>query len=62
MSDKQFEEHFCKEVLKQTVERNNRYSNEVKDELKMLIDSSRSAQELFVAILCYFAEKGGNLV
>lgn len=62
MSDKQFEEHFCKEVLKQTVERNRRYSNEVKDELKMLIDSSRSAQELFVAMLCYFVEKGGNLV
>lgn len=62
MSDKQFEEHFCKEVLKQTVERNRRYSNEVKDELKMLIDSSRSAQELFVVMLCYFAEKSGNLV
>ncbi len=56
-----FEEHLYKEVLKRIVDGNDRYPQSVKDDLKQIVDSAHSFEELFESMLIYFAGKRSNM-
>ena len=49
------QEHFTKEALKLTVDNSPNYSDQVKQDLKKIIDAGHTPEEIAKAILLYFA-------
>lgn len=48
-------EHQSKEILKNMVDNTQGYTEKMKCDLKGIIDTSRSPEELFQAVLLYFS-------
>ena len=61
MQGKNMEEHFCKEVLKKIVDNSKKYLQNEKEDLKFIIDESKTVEEMVEMMLIYFAGKRNNL-
>lgn len=61
MQGKNMEEHFCKEVLKKIVDNSKKYLQNEKEDLKVIIDESKTVEEMVEMMLIYFAGKRNNL-
>lgn len=61
MQGKNMEEHFCKEVLKKIVDNSQKYLQNEKEDLKVIIDESKTVEEMVEMMLIYFAGKRNNL-
>lgn len=61
MENNELEEHIYKETLKKIVDNGNRYTQNMKEELKALIDGAHSDRELCKLLITYFADKNYNL-
>ena len=55
------EEHFCKDVLKKIVDNSKKYLQNEKEDLKVIIDESKTVEEMVELMLIYFAGKRNNL-
>ena len=54
-TDGKFIEHFAKERLKQTIDNNYNFTEKQKHELKLIVDSGRTPEDVIKGILAYFA-------
>lgn len=61
MQGKNMEEHFCKDVLKKIVDNSKKYLQNEKEDLKVIIDESKTVEEMVELMLIYFAGKRNNL-
>lgn len=61
MQGKNMEEHFCKDVLKKIVDNSKKYLQNEKEDLKVIIDESKTVEEMVEMMLIYFAGKRNNL-
>ena len=55
MNQENMQEHFTKEALKLIVDSSPNYSDQVKQDLKKIIDAGNTPEEIAEAILMYFA-------
>ena len=55
MNLKRMQEHLTKEALKRIVDNSPNYSDQVKQDLKKIIDAGHTPEEIAEAILMYFA-------
>lgn len=55
MNDNEAKEHITKETLKKIVDGSNRWSEQVKVNVKAIIDSSKSPEEILQGVLLYLA-------
>ena len=55
MNQKRMQEHLTKEALKLIVDNSPNYSDQVKQDLKKIIDAGHTPEEIAEAILMYFA-------
>lgn len=61
MQGKNMEEHFCKDVLKKIVDNSKKHLQNEKEDLKVIIDESKTVEEMVELMLIYFAGKRNNL-
>lgn len=57
MNQKDLQEHVTKETLKRIVDTSPNYSENVKRDLKTIIDAGKSPEDILQATLLYFAAK-----
>lgn len=57
MDKEKFNEHVAKEILKHAVDNNPRYPEDIKRDLKAIIDAGKSYREIYDGTLAYFAGK-----
>ena len=55
MNQDKLNEHMAKEAMKHIVDDSPNYTNQMKQDLKSIIDSGRSPEEICKAMLSYFA-------
>ena len=55
MNQKKMQEHFTKEALKRIVDNSPNYTEQIKQDLKNIIDAGNTPEEIAEAILMYFA-------
>lgn len=55
MNQENMQEHLTKEALKRIVDNSPNYSDQVKQDLKKIIDAGHTPEEIAEAILMYFA-------
>ena len=55
MTEKEIQEHLCKELLKKIVDNGQNYTEKMKSDLKEIIDLGKSPEEICEATLAYFA-------
>lgn len=55
MTEKEMQEHACKELLKKVVDSGQNYTEKMKSDLKELIDQGKTPEEICEATLVYFA-------
>ncbi|WP_346663182.1 hypothetical protein [uncultured Merdimonas sp.] len=55
MTEKEIQEHACKELLKKVVDSGQNYSEKMKSDLKGIIDVGKSPEEICETIIAYFA-------
>lgn len=55
MKQENMQEHITKEALKHIVDSSPNYSDQIKQDLKDIIDAGNSPEEIAEAILTYFA-------
>lgn len=55
MTEKEMHEHICKDMLKKVVDNGQNYTEEMKSDLKEIIDHSKSLEEICEATLTYLA-------
>lgn len=55
MTEKERQEHACKELLKKVVDNGQNYTEKMKSDLKEIIDHGNSPEEICKATLIYFA-------
>ena len=55
MTEKEIQEHLCKELLKKIVDNGQNYTEKMKSDLKEIIDLAKSPEEICEATLAYFA-------
>lgn len=55
MKQENMQEHITKEALKRIVDRSPHYSDQIKQDLKDIIDAGNSPEEILQATLLYFA-------
>ncbi len=55
MTEKEMQEHACKELLKKVVDNGQNYTEKMKFDLKEIIDQGKSPEEICEATLAYFA-------
>lgn len=55
MNKNEMQEHIFKEELKKIVDNSPNYSNQMKWEIKGIIDTSRSQAEIVMGVLSYFS-------
>lgn len=55
MTEKEMQEHLCKELLKKIVDNGQNYTERMKSDLKEIIDLGKSSEEICEATLAYFA-------
>ena len=54
-TDGKLMEHFAKESLKQTIDNNYNFTEQQKRELKLIVDSGRTPEDVIKGILAHFA-------
>lgn len=57
MNQDKMNEHIAKEAMKNIVESSPNYTNQMKQELKSIIETGRSPVEICTAMLTYFATR-----
>ena len=55
MNQKEIQEHLTKEALKRIVDNSPNYTEQIKQNLKNIIDAGNTPEEIAEAILMYFA-------
>ncbi len=55
MTEKEMQEHTCKELLKKVVDNEQSYTEQMRSDLKEIIDQGKSFEEICKAVLVYFA-------
>ncbi len=55
MNQKRMQEHLTKEALKRIVDNSPNYTEQIKQDLKNIIDAGNTLEEIAEAILMYFA-------
>ena len=55
MDKEKFNEHVVKEMFKHAVDNNPRYPEDIKRDLKAIIDAGKSYREIYEGTLAYFA-------
>ena len=55
MNQKRMQEHLTKEALKRIVHNSPNYTEQIKQDLKNIIDAGNTPEEIAEAILMYFA-------
>ena len=55
MNQDKLNEYIAKEAMKSIVDNSSNYTNQMKLELKLIIDAGRSPEEICKAMLTYFA-------
>ena len=55
MNQKRMQEHLTKEALKRIVDSSQNYTEQIKQDLKNIIDAGNTLEEIAEAILMYFA-------
>ena len=55
MNQKRMQEHLTKEALKRIVDSSPNYTEQIKQDLKNIIDAGNTLEEIAEAILIYFA-------
>ena len=55
MNQKKIQEHLTKEALKRIVDNSPNYTEQIKQDLKNIIDAGHTPEEIAEAILMYFA-------
>lgn len=55
MNQKRMQEHLTKEALKRIVDNSPNYNEQIKQDLKNIIDAGNTPEEIAEAILMYFA-------
>ena len=55
MNQKKIQEHLTKEALKHIVDNSPNYTEQIKQDLKNIIDAGNTLEEIAEAILMYFA-------
>ena len=55
MNQKRMQEHLTKEALKRIVDNSPNYTEQIKQDLKNIIDAGNTSEEIAEAILMYFA-------
>ena len=55
MNQKRMQEHLAKEALKRIVDNSPNYTEQIKQDLKNIIDAGNTPEEIAEAILMYFA-------
>ena len=55
MNQDKLNEHMAKEAMKHIVDNSPNYTNQMKQDLKSIIDAGRSPEEICKAMLTYFA-------
>ena len=55
MNQKRMQEHLTKEALKRIVDNSPNYTEQIKQDLKSIIDAGNTPEEIAEAILMYFA-------
>ena len=55
MTEKEMQEHACKELLKKVVDNGQNYTENIKSDLKDIINHGKSPEEICEATLAYFA-------
>ena len=55
MNQKEIQEHLTKEALKRIVDNSPNYTEQIKQDLKNIIDAGNTLEEIAEAILMYFA-------
>ena len=55
MTEKEMQEHACKELLKKVVDSGQNYTEKLTSDLKEIIDHSKSPEEICRATLVYFS-------
>lgn len=55
MKQENMQEHITKEVLKRIVDNSPNYSDQIKQDLKDIIDAGKTLEEIAKAILLYFS-------
>lgn len=55
MTQKRMQEHLTKEALKRIVDNSPNYTEQIKQDLKNIIDAGNTPEEIAEAILMYFA-------
>lgn len=55
MNQKKIQEHLTKETLKRIVDNSPNYTEQIKQDLKNIIDAGNTPEEIAEAILMYFA-------
>ena len=55
MTEKEMQEHACKELLKKIVDSGQNYTEKMKSDLKEIIENSKSPEEICKDTLFYFS-------
>lgn len=55
MDNKEIKEHFCKEYVKTVIDNNHNYTEKQKHDLKLIVDSGKTPNEIIERMLIYFA-------
>lgn len=55
MNQKKIQEHLTKEALKHIIDNSPNYTEQIKQDLKNIIDAGNTPEEIAEAILMYFA-------
>lgn len=55
MTEKEMQEHACKELLKKVVDNGQNYTEKMKSDLKEIIDHGKSPEKICETTLAYFA-------